>query len=109
MTTETDSRPRRTRRKRIRLSDVVAQWPLLILLAGVLVTLGFVMVDRWRRAALLLAVVAFVAAAMRAVLPDSTTGLVRVRGRGFDVAFLLALGGGILWLALSIDALGTGA
>ncbi|UVE94903.1 DUF3017 domain-containing protein [Dietzia sp. B32] len=104
----TDARPRRTRPSRLTWAQVRAQWPLALVLAGVAVALGFVILERWRRGAFLLGVVALAAAILRAVVPDERARLLGVRGRGFDVAFYTALGAVILWLATSIDSLGTG-
>ncbi|KAA0916973.1 DUF3017 domain-containing protein [Dietzia sp. ANT_WB102] len=104
----TDARPRRTRPARLTWAQVRAQWPLALVLVGVAVALGFVILERWRRGAFLLGVVALAAAVLRAVVPDERARLLGVRGRGFDVAFYAGLGVVILWLATSIDSLGTG-
>lgn len=104
----TDARPRRTRPARLTWAQVRAQWPLALVLAGVAVALGFVVLERWRRGAFLLGVAALAAAALRAAVPDERARLLGVRGRAFDVAFYTGLGAVILWLATSIDSLGTG-
>ena len=78
------------------------------MLAGIAVALAFVLLERWRRGAFVLGVVAFGAAALRAGLPEHRVRLLGVRSKGFDVAFAVALGVVILWLAISIDSLGTG-
>ncbi|MBR7552321.1 DUF3017 domain-containing protein, partial [Mycobacterium tuberculosis] len=46
-------------------------------------------------------------ALLRAVLPTSRVGLLQVRGRFFDVVSLASVGAVMLWLAASIDPLGT--
>lgn len=104
----TDARPRRTRPARLTWGQVRAQWPLALVLAGVVVALGFVVLERWRRGAFLLGLVALAAAGLRAVLPDERARLLGVRRRGFDVVFYTCLGLVILWLATSVDSLGTG-
>ncbi|MDX2356747.1 DUF3017 domain-containing protein [Dietzia sp. PP-33] len=104
----TDARPRRTRPARLSWSQIRAQWPLALVLAGLAVALGFVVLERWRRGAFLLGLVALAAAALRAAVPDERARLLGVRGKGFDVAFYLAIGAVVLWLATSIDSLGTG-
>lgn len=101
-------RQRRTRPARVTWAQVRAQWPLALVLVGLVVALGLVMFERWRRGAFLLGVVALSAAVLRAALPDDRAGLLGVRGKTFDVAFSAAIGGVVLWLAVSVDALGTG-
>ncbi|MFN7245036.1 MAG: DUF3017 domain-containing protein, partial [Dietzia cercidiphylli] len=85
-----------------------AQWPLALVLAGLAVALGFVMFERWRRGAFLLGLIALAAAVLRGVVPDERARLLGVRSKGFDVAFYAAIGVVVLWLATSIDSLGTG-
>lgn len=104
----TDARPQRTRPARVSWSQVRAQWPLAVVLAGLVVALAFVMFERWRRGAFLLGVAAFAAAGLRAVLPERRARLLGVRHKTFDVAFYVVIGAVVLFLAISIDALGTG-
>ncbi|HIW67433.1 DUF3017 domain-containing protein [Dietzia aerolata] len=84
------------------------QWPLALVLFGVMVALGFVVFERWRRGAFLLGLVALGAAVLRAVLTDERARLLAVRTKRFDVLFSAVVGAVILWLATSVDALGTG-
>lgn len=104
----TDSRPARTRPSRLTWAQVRAQWPLALVLIGVAVALGFVVLERWRRGAFLLGVVALAAAALRLVVPEERARLLGVRSKRFDVVFYTGIGAVILWLATSIDSLGTG-
>lgn len=103
-----DARPRRTRPARVRWSQIRTQWPLALVLAGLAVALGFVMFERWRRGAFLLGLVALAAAVLRGMVPEQRARLLGVRSKGFDVAFYVAISVVVLWLATSIDALGTG-
>lgn len=103
-----DARPRRTRPARLTWAQVRAQWPLALVLAGVAVALGFVVLERWRRGAFVLGVVALAAAVLRAVVPEEKARLLGVRSKAFDVGFYTGIGSVILWLATSIDSLGTG-
>ncbi|NUS42333.1 MAG: DUF3017 domain-containing protein [Mycobacteriaceae bacterium] len=64
--------------------------------------------DRWRRGASVFGVAVLLAAAFRLVLPEARVGLLAVRGRGFDVGSLTAVGTAIVVLATTIDPLGTG-
>ena len=102
----TDGRPARTRPARLTWAQVRAQWPLALVLIGV--ALGFVVLERWRRGAFLLGVVALAAAALRLCLPDGRARLLGVRSKRFDVVFYVGIGAVILWLATSVDSLGTG-
>lgn len=70
--------------------------------------LAFVMFERWRRGAFLLGVVALAAAGLRASLPEHRARLLGVRHKTFDVAFYAVIGAIVLFLAISVDALGTG-
>lgn len=100
------ARARRVRRAERRRA-ITAQIPFLIVAAFVLVAIVFVIVDRWRRGALVFGMGAVVAAALRAILPVSQIGLLQVRSRVFDVSAMATAGVLILWLASSIDSLGT--
>lgn len=66
-----------------------------------------VLADRWRRGALVLGGAMLLAAFLRAVVSPERVGLLAVRGRGFDVAAMTAVGVAIIVLATSIDPLGT--
>jgi hypothetical protein len=101
-------RPQRTRPARLRWAQVRAQWPLALVLAGIAVALAFVLFERWRRGAFIVGIVALGAAVLRGALPDEKARLLGVRSRPFDVGFYAVVGVVILWLATSIDALGTG-
>ncbi len=102
------ARTTRTRRARITWPQIREQWPLALVLFGVMVALGFVVFERWRRGAFLLGLVALGAAVLRAVLTDERARLLAVRTKRFDVLFSAVVGAVILWLATSVDALGTG-
>ncbi|WP_083335706.1 DUF3017 domain-containing protein [Mycobacteroides saopaulense] len=85
-----------------------AQWPILVVSAVFLVALGLVIADRWRRGALVVGIAVGVAAALRLVLTDETAGLLAVRSKSFDVGALGAVAATMVYLALTIDPLGTG-
>lgn len=96
-------RPPRFSAKRMR-----AEWPLIVVLVGVVVSLLLMIFDRWRRGAFAIGVVALLACLLRAVLPETRIGLLAVRSRWFDLGFYALCGIGIIWLSLSVDSLGTG-
>ncbi|MFC9787596.1 DUF3017 domain-containing protein [Rhodococcus sp. NPDC127528] len=81
--------------------------PLLAVAAVVLVAVIFVLAERWRRGAFVFGLATLLAAGFRLCLPEEEVGLLAVRGQAFDVAALTAVGGAIVWLAVSIDPLGT--
>lgn len=81
--------------------------PLLVVGAVVLVGVGFVLADRWRRGAFVFGAATLLAAGFRLCLRPEEVGLLAVRGQSFDVAALTLVGGAIVWLAVSIDPLGT--
>lgn len=107
MTRPAPDRPQRTRPARLRWSQIRAQWPLALVLGGIAVALAFVVLERWRRGAFVVGIVALAAALLRGLLPEHRVRLLGVRSKVFDVGFYTALGAVILWLATSIDALGT--
>ena len=83
------------------------QWPVLTvaaigLVAAVLVAAGF-----WRRGALLIGVGVGVAAGLRIALPDDRAGVLVVRSKGTDVAMMSAVCAAIIYIAWTIDPLGT--
>ena len=106
--TAPDAGPRRTRRARISWPQVRAQWPLALVIVGLMAAMALVAAERWRRGAFLVGAVALGAAVLRMLLPQSRAGLLTVRGRVFDVVFLVVTGGVAIWLSVSIDSLGTG-
>jgi hypothetical protein len=83
------------------------QWP--ILLPGVIlvVAFGLVIAGYWRRGALVLAIGVAVAAALRLMLSEDRAGLLAVRSRAIDVATTASVSATILYIAWTIDPLGT--
>lgn len=82
--------------------------PLLVVAAVVLVGIVFVLADRWRRGAFVFGIATLLAAGFRLCLRPEEVGLLAVRSQPFDVAALTLVGGTIVYLAVSIDPLGTG-
>ena len=90
-----------------RVHDLLVNIPFYVVLVLVAVAAVPVLVDRWRRGAFVFGAALLVAGAIRAVLPTSRVGLLQIRSRPFDVVTMAVFGGSVLWLATSIDALGT--
>jgi hypothetical protein len=64
--------------------------------------LATVALDHFRRGTVLFSLALCLAAALRAVLPERSVGLLRVRSRLVDVVCLAALGGAALVLSLAV-------
>ncbi|MET4164857.1 hypothetical protein ABID74_003746 [Gordonia terrae] len=92
---------------RTRLREMLVQLPYLLVMVGVLVAALLVMFDRWRRGSFVFGAALLVGAVLRAFIPSSQAGLLQVRGKTFDVTVMATVGGVMLWLAASIDSLGT--
>jgi hypothetical protein len=75
------------------------QWPLILVLAGLVVSLGIVASDHFRRGSVLFAGFVVLAFVLRLVLPDRAAGWLAVRSRPVDLAWL-----GLLGLSLSVFA-----
>ena len=75
---------------------------MILIVAFVLVVAGY-----WRRGALVLAIGVAVAAVLRLMLPEERAGLLAVRSRGIDVATTASVSATILYIAWTIDPLGT--
>ncbi|RFD26038.1 hypothetical protein MUBE_06195 [Mycobacterium uberis] len=85
-----------------------AQWP--ILLVGLIFAVAFVLAGAnfWRRGALLIGIGVGVAAVLRLVLSDERAGLLMVRGKGVDFVKTVLVGTAMVYIASTIDPLGTG-
>jgi hypothetical protein len=62
----------------------------------------------WRRGSLLIGIGVGVAAALRLALPDERAGLLVVRSRGTDFLTTASVGAAMVYVAWTIDPLGTG-
>ena len=85
-----------------------AQWP--ILLVGLIFATAFVLAGAnfWRRGSLLIGIGVGAAATLRLVLSDEQAGLLVVRGRATDFATTATVGAAMVYIAWTIDPLGTG-
>lgn len=83
------------------------QWP--IVLVGLIFTVAFVLAGAnfWRRGALLIGIGTGVAAALRLVLSEDRAGLLVLRDRGLDFATMTTAATVMLYVAATIDPLGT--
>jgi hypothetical protein len=85
-----------------------AQWP--ILLVGLIFATAFALVaaNFWRRGSLLIGIAVGVAAILRLVLSDDRAGLLVVRSKGIDFVTTSTVGAAMVYIASTIDPLGTG-
>lgn len=82
------------------------QFPMLLVLAVLVVAVVFVAADRWRRGAFFIGGAITLAAVLRLCLPTARVGLLAVRSKPFDVAACAALGAAVIALAVTISSLG---
>ena len=76
------------------------QWPLMVVLIGLVVSLAVVADDHFRRGAVLFAAFVVGAFFLRLILTDRDAGWLAVRSRGVDLAVL-----GVLGLSLAVFSL----
>lgn len=84
-----------------------AQWP--IVLVELIFSAAFVLVAAsfWRRGALLIGIGVGVAAMLRLALSDERAGLLVVRGKGLDFVTTATVAAAMVYIAWTIDPLGT--
>ncbi len=87
--------PLRRPTQRSGMRAVLAQWPIIVVLAGVAVACVMIAMDSFRRGCVVLSASVLVAAFLRLLLSDRDAGLLAVRSRRLDVAILLVLGIGL--------------
>jgi uncharacterized membrane protein len=84
-----------------------AQWPILLVGFFLVVAFSLVAAGYWRRGALVMAIGVGVAAALRLTLTDERAGLLAVRSRTFDILTTGSVSAAVLYIAWTIDPLGT--
>ena len=82
------------------------QWPSVLALTGVMMSVLLVVVDSFRLATFVLAGSVVVCFFLRMVLTDRDAGWLRVRSRGFDLVVLGLLSGALVMSALWVPAAG---
>jgi hypothetical protein len=85
-----------------------AQWPILLVGLIFLTALVLVGANFWRRGSLLIGIGVGVAAMLRLALPVERAGLLVVRGKGVDFVTTATVGAAMVYIAWTIDPLGTG-
>jgi Protein of unknown function (DUF3017) len=84
------------------------QWPILLVGLFFIGAFGLVIAGYWRRGALVIGIGVAVAAALRLTLTDERAGLLAVRSKGIDFVTTAIVSAGVIYIALTIDPLGTG-
>lgn len=102
------ARPRRSLLSALRSSWPPQQWPLVIVLSGVVLSLVVVAVDDFRPGTVLFSGSLLLGALLRLVLPDRQAGLLVLRSRAIDVLLMLIMGLSVLLLSLLIPDLPAG-
>jgi hypothetical protein len=87
---------------------VQVQWPILVVGLIFAVALALVGASFWRRGALLIGIGVGVAAALRLVLREERAGLLVVRSKGTDFITTATVSAAMVYIAWTIDPLGTG-
>jgi hypothetical protein len=86
---------------------VGSQWPIVVVGLIFAAAFGLVVFDYCRRGSLLLGIGVGVAAAVRLVLSENRAGLLVVRGRMTDVTTMALVSAAVIYIASTIDPLGT--
>lgn len=90
-----------------RLPRRVQQLMVGLFVVGFVVATGFAVTEHWRRACFMLGVAMLWLTACRLTCDSQVMGLLAVRSRRFDAIFTTATGAALVWLAVSVDALGS--
>jgi hypothetical protein len=83
------------------------QWPILTVGLVLMVAFTLVVAGYWRRGALVMAIAVGLAAVMRLSMTEERAGLLVVRSRGVDFATTASVSAVMLYIAWTIDPLGT--
>jgi hypothetical protein len=84
------------------------QWPILLVGLFFIAAVSLVIAGYWRRGALVIGIGVAVAAALRLTLTDERAGLLAVRSKGIDFVTTATVSAGVIYIAWTIDPLGTG-
>ncbi|OBI45390.1 hypothetical protein A5707_02195 [Mycobacterium kyorinense] len=85
-----------------------AQWPIVLVVLIFVVAFALAAANFWRRGALLIGIGAGAAAVLRLVLSEDRAGLLVVRSKGTDFATTAVVATAMVYIASTIDPLGTG-
>jgi uncharacterized membrane protein len=83
------------------------QWPIMTVVLIFVVAFTLVAANFWRRGALLIGIGVGVAAVLRLTLTEDRAGLLAVRSKGIDFATMAGMAAAMVYIAATIDPLGT--
>jgi len=83
---------------------LVRQWPLLLVLACLIVGLALVVTGHWRRGAMVIGGTIGLAGLLRLLLPEDVVGLLVVRSRWVDVLVTGVAGAAMIVMAVIVPA-----
>ncbi|UMB72420.1 DUF3017 domain-containing protein [Mycobacterium paraterrae] len=83
------------------------QWPIVSVVLIFVVAFALAAANFWRRGSLLIGIGVGVAAVLRLALTDERAGLLVVRSRAIDFAMLTSVATAMVYIAWTIDPLGT--
>ncbi len=86
---------------------LAGQWPILVVWLIFIAAFVLVVAGYWRRGALIIGIGVGAAAALRLALTDDRAGLLVVRSRTIDFATTATVSAAVLYIAWTIDPLGT--
>ena len=86
---------------------VRSQWPFVTVVLIFAVAFTLAAANFWRRGALLIGIGVGVAAVLRLALTDDRAGLLVLRSKGIDFATMALVSAGMVYIAWTIDPLGT--
>ena len=106
------SAPSATREPAVTLKELsrkvfAGQWPILTVGLILVAAFGLVVAGYWRRGALVMGISVGVAAVLRLALSDDRAGLLVIRSRTIDFATTATVSATMLYIAWTIDPLGT--
>jgi uncharacterized membrane protein len=84
-----------------------AQWPIMTVVLIFVMAFTLVAENFWRRGALLIGIGVGVAAVLRLTLTEDRAGLLTVRSKGIDCAMTAGVAAAMVYIAWTIDPLGT--
>ncbi len=86
---------------------LAGQWPIILVGLMIVGAFGLVIAGYWRRGSLGIGIAVAVAAVLRLSLSEDRAGLLAVRTRGLDFVTMATVGAAMLYVAWTIDPLGT--
>ena len=84
-----------------------SQWPIVTVMLIFVVAFALAAANFWRRGALLIGIGVGVAAVLRLALTEDRAGLLVLRSKGIDFTTLVLVAAGMVYIAWTIDPLGT--